>query len=71
MPRVKVRWVAPVVSAAGIPIVMKKIELTIEQAAVITDSNSVSTPRPIKKGELLTAIEVLKQAILKDTTLFQ
>lgn len=55
-----------VVIAAGAAIVTKKIELTIEQAAVITDSSNPTTPRAIKRSEVIIALDNLRAAIMRD-----
>lgn len=55
-----------VVIAAGAAVVTKKIELTIEQAAVITDSSNPTTPRAIKRSEVIIALDNLRAAIMRD-----
>lgn len=55
-----------VVIAAGAAVVTKKIELTIEQAAVITDSLNPTTPRAIKRSEVIIALDNLRAAIMRD-----
>ena len=57
-----------VVVAAGAAVVTKKVELTIEQANVITDGGA---SRAIKKGEVLVALKQLEAAVINDKTLFQ
>jgi hypothetical protein len=59
--------VESIVGAAGAATVTKNIELTINQAALVTDGSSPTNPRPIKKSEILQAIGRLQQYILKDT----
>lgn len=59
--------VESIVGFAGAPTVTKNIELTINQAALITDASSPTNPRAIKKSEILQAIQRLEQYILKDT----
>lgn len=54
---------------AGAATVARNIEITVDQGALITDKASAVSPRAIKRGELLVALEVLKQAILRTTTL--
>lgn len=55
-----------VVIAAGAAVVTKKIELTIEQAAVVTDANGTVNPRAIKRTEVLIALDNLRAAIVRD-----
>lgn len=55
-----------VVIAAGAAVVTKKIELTIEQAAVITDSLNPTSPRAIKRSEVIIALDNLRAAIMRD-----
>jgi hypothetical protein len=55
-----------VVIAAGAAVVTKKIELTIEQAAVITDSTNPTSPRAIKRSEVIIALDNLRAAIMRD-----
>ena len=57
-----------VVIAAGAAVVTKKIELTVEQAAVITDANGTVNPRAIKRGEVIVALENLIAALQRDNT---
>jgi hypothetical protein len=52
--------------AAGAAIVTKKIELTVEQAAVITDSSNPTSPRAIKRSEVIIALDMLRAAIMRD-----
>jgi hypothetical protein len=62
--------VESIVGAAGAATVTKNIELTINQAAIVTDSSNagnIQTLRGIKKSEILQAIQRLEQYILKDT----
>jgi hypothetical protein len=60
--------VESIVGAVGAATVTKNIELTINQAALITDGSSPTNPRAIKKSEILQALGRLQQYILKDTT---
>jgi len=55
-----------VVVAAGAAVVTKKIELTIDQAALITDSSNPTTPRAIKLTEVLIALDNLRAAIVRN-----
>ena len=57
-----------VVIAAGAAVVTKKIELTVEQAAVVTDANSAANPRAIKRGEVIVALQNLIARLQKDDT---
>lgn len=56
------------VVAAGSAVVTKKIELTVEQAAVITDANSATNPRAIKREEVVLALVNLLAYLQRDTT---
>jgi hypothetical protein len=60
--------VESIVGATGAATVTKKIELTIDQAALIIDGSSPTNPRGIKKSEVIQAIRKLEQFILKDTS---
>lgn len=55
-----------VVIAVGAATVTKSIELTIDQAALVTDSSNPTTPRAIKRSELIIAIDNLRAAIMRD-----
>jgi hypothetical protein len=57
-----------VVIAVGAATVTKSIELTIDQAALITDSSSPTNPRAIKRGEVVIALEMLIAALQRDNT---
>lgn len=57
-----------VVVAAGAAVVTKKIELTVEQAAVVTDAAGVTNPRAIKREEVIMALENLLGYLQRDTT---
>ena len=50
----------------GAATVAKNIEITIDQANLITDKGST---RAIKRGEVLVAMEILEQAILRTLNL--
>lgn len=54
-----------VVIAAGAAVVTKKIELTIEQAATITDSSNPTTPRAINLCEVLIALDNFRAALVR------
>lgn len=54
--------------AAGAAVVTKKIELTVEQAAVVTDANSATNPRAIKRHEVIIALQNLIARLQKDDT---
>jgi hypothetical protein len=57
-----------VVIAAGAATVTAAIEITIDQAAtLVTDGNSPTGTRPVKVHDILVAMEILEQAILRDT----
>ena len=58
-----VELVQDVVGAAT---VARNIELTVDQAALISDGGAT---RAIKRGEVLVAIKVLEQAVLKTLNL--
>jgi hypothetical protein len=60
-----------VIAATGAATASKPIELTVDLAATVTDSNSPVSPRPVKRGEVLVALEILKQQVLRDNTFFQ
>lgn len=55
-----------VVIAAGAAVVTKKIELTVDQGADITDSSNPTTPRTIKRSEVIIALDNLRAAIMRD-----
>ena len=60
--------VESVVIAAGAATVTKKIELTVDQAALITDANSATNPRAIKREEVVMALITLIMALQRDNT---
>jgi hypothetical protein len=55
-----------VVQAVGAATVTKSIELTVDQAALVTDALSPTNPRAIKRGELVTALLTLLAALERD-----
>lgn len=57
-----------VVIAAGAATVTKSIELTVDQAALVTDSSNPTTPRAIKRGEVIVALQNLIAALQRDNT---
>lgn len=60
--------VEAVVIAAGAAVVTKKIELTVDQAVLITDANSATNPRAIKREEVVMALLTLIMALQRDNT---
>ena len=59
-----------VVVAAGAAIVTKKIEVTVEQAAVVTDLSSTVSPRPISRKEVILALYNVINWMQRDNTTF-
>lgn len=57
--------------ASGPAVTTKFIELNIDLGADITDSNAPVSPRAIKRGEVVVALNKLLQAVEKNTTLPQ
>jgi hypothetical protein len=57
-----------IVIATGAATVTKSIELTVDQAALITDSNSATNPRAIKREEVVIALQQLIAAMQRDNT---
>lgn len=57
-----------VVIAVGAATVTKKIELTVDQAALITDASSTTNPRAIKRAEVIIALQNLIARLQKDDT---
>jgi hypothetical protein len=57
-----------IVVAAGAAIVTKKIELTVEQAAVVTDASRTPNPRAITKTEVVLALQNVIAWLQRDTT---
>lgn len=60
-----------VVIAAGAATVTKSIELTVDQANLVTDGSRTPNPRPITRTEVLIALENIIAVLQRDnTTLF-
>lgn len=57
-----------VVIAAGAATVTKSIELTVDQAALVTDASSTTSPRAIKREEVVVALLNLIAALQRDNT---
>lgn len=57
-----------VVIAVGAATVTKSIELTVDQAALVTDASSTPNPRAIKRGEVILALQNLLARLQKDDT---
>lgn len=57
-----------VVIAAGAATVTKSIELTVDQAALVTDATVTSGTRAIKRGEVVVALQNLIARLQKDDT---
>lgn len=57
-----------VVIAAGAATVTKSIELTVDQAALVTDASSTTNPRAIKRGEVVIALQNLIAVLQRDNT---
>jgi hypothetical protein len=57
-----------IVIAAGAATATKSIELTVDQAALVTDASSTTNPRPIKRGEVVVALQQLIAAMQRDNT---
>lgn len=56
--------------AAGAAVVTKKIEVTVDQAALITDSLNPTTPRAIKRYEVIIALlNIIARMQRDDSTL--
>ena len=55
-----------VVVAVGAATVTKHIELTVDLAAYIVDPIGTVDPRPVKKGEVDTALIILREKIYQD-----
>lgn len=58
-----------VVIAVGAATVTKSIEVTVDQAALVTDASSVPNPRAIKRGEVVIALQNLIAVLQRDNTL--
>jgi hypothetical protein len=56
--------------ASGAGITTKNIELQVDLGNDITDNNAAATPRPIKKSEVIEALNKIRQAVYKDVTYF-
>lgn len=56
--------------ATGPAITTKNIELNVDLGADVVDGNSTTNPRPIKKSEVIEALDKIMQAVYKDTTYF-
>ena len=56
--------------ATGPAITTKNIELNVDLGADVVDANSTTNPRPIKKSEVIEALNKLMQAVYKDVTYF-
>lgn len=57
-----------VVIAVGAATVTKSIELTVDQAALVTDASSTTNPRAIKRGEVVVALQNLIAVLQRDNT---
>lgn len=57
-----------IVIAAGAATVTKKIELTVDQAALITDSSNPTNPRAINRKEVIVALLNIIAALQRDNT---
>lgn len=57
-----------VVIAVGAATVTKSIELTVDQAALVTDATVTSGTRAIKRGEVVVALQNLIAALQRDNT---
>lgn len=57
-----------VVIAVGAATVTKAIELTVDQAALVTDASSTTNPRPIKRAEVIIALQTLIADLQGDDT---
>lgn len=58
-----------IVYAAGAAVVTKKIEVTVEQAAVVTDASSTVSPRPISRKEIIVALYNVINALQRDASI--
>jgi hypothetical protein len=54
--------------APGPGITTGYVELQIDLGNRVNDSNAGASPRPVKKSEVLSAIDYIVQAIHRDTT---
>jgi len=57
-----------VVIAVGAATVTKAIELTVDQAALVTDASRTPNPRAIIRKEVITALLTLIAALQRDNT---
>jgi hypothetical protein len=57
-----------VVIAVGAATATKSIELTVDQAALVTDASSTTNPRAIKRFEVIIALQNLIARLQKDDT---
>jgi hypothetical protein len=57
-----------VVIAVGAATVTKSIELTVDQAALVTDASSTTNPRAIKRSEVIIALQTLIADLQSDDT---
>lgn len=57
-----------VVIAVGAATATKSIELTVDQAALVTDAKVTSGTRAINRGEVLIALDNLRAALMRDNT---
>lgn len=57
-----------IVIAVGAATVTKSIELTVDQAALVTDASSTTNPRAIKRGEVVVALQNLIAVLQRDNT---
>lgn len=54
--------------ASGPAITTKNIELNVDLGNDVTDGSAAVSPRPIKKSEVIEALNKLQQAVLRDVT---
>lgn len=57
-----------IVIAAGAATVTKSIEVTVDQAALVTDASSTTNPRAIKRSEVIIALQNIIAALQRDNT---
>lgn len=57
-----------IVIAVGAATVTKSIELTVDQAALVTDASSTANPRAIKRVEVIIALQNIIAALQRDNT---
>jgi hypothetical protein len=58
-----------IVYAAGAATVTKNIEVTVNQAAVVTDASSTVTPRPISRKEVILALYNVILGLQRDSSI--